>query len=72
MQPKAAFIVSVARGLVVSGIMIYLLPVVAGADALWFAMPITEAIVAVYVVYEMVKYTRQLKSRTEIGAESAA
>ena len=50
MQPKAAFIVSVARGLVVSGIMIYLLPVVAGADALWFAMPITEAIVAVYVV----------------------
>ena len=72
MQPKAAFIVSVARGLVVSGIMIYLLPVVAGADALWFAMPITEAIVAVYVVYEMVKYTRQLKSGTEIGTESAA
>ena len=46
--------------------------VVVGAEALWFAMPITEAIVAVYVVYEMVKYTRQLKSGTEIGTESAA
>ena len=25
-----------------------------------FAMPLTEAIVAVYVIYEMVKYTKQL------------
>lgn len=58
MEPKAAFVVSVARGLVVSGIFIYLLPLVVGADAIWFAMPITEALVAVYVVREMVKYTK--------------
>ena len=50
MRPRAAFIVSVFRGCVVSGILILLLPAVAGADSIWFAMPITELIVAVYAV----------------------
>ena len=50
MKPRAAFIVSVFRGCVVSGILILLLPAVAGADSIWFAMPITELIVAVYAV----------------------
>ena len=48
MQPKAAFIVSVFRGCVLSGILILLLPVLAGADSIWFAMPITELLVAFY------------------------
>lgn len=42
MKPAASFVVSVGRGAVISGILIFLLPVVAGADAIWFAMPITE------------------------------
>ena len=50
MKPRAAFIVSVFRGCVVSGTLILLLPAVAGADSIWFAMPITELIVAVYAV----------------------
>ena len=61
MKPKIAFIVSVARGLVISGILIYLLPVVIGADSIWFAMPITELLVAIYVIFMMAKYTKQLK-----------
>ena len=60
MKPKASFIVSVGRGAVISGILIYLLPAALGADAIWFAMPITELIVAVYVVIKMVHYTKQL------------
>lgn len=63
LKPKAAFIVSVARGLVISGILIYLLPVAVGADAIWFAMPLTEAIVVVYVAIMMVKYTKELDHR---------
>ena len=59
-QPKTAFVASVGRGLVVSGILIYLLPVAAGADSIWFAMPLTEVIVAVYVAREMIKYTKRL------------
>ena len=44
----------------VSGILIYLLPAAVGADAIWSAMSITEVIVAVYAVYAMAKYTKQL------------
>ncbi len=70
MKPKAAFITSVGRGFVVSGILIYLLPAVAGADAIWFAMPITECLIAVYVVRTMVQYTRQLPERQERAGSS--
>ncbi|MGI6012076.1 MAG: MATE family efflux transporter [Ruminococcus sp.] len=63
-KPAAAFVVSVARGLVISGICIYLLPVTAGADAIWFAMPITELLAAVYSICMMVKYTKGLKTIT--------
>ena len=62
MKPKIAFIASVARGLVISGILIYLLPAVLGGNIIWFAMPITELVVAVFVVSEMVKYTKQLST----------
>lgn len=64
LKPKAAFIVSVARGLVVSGIFIYLLPIIAGPDSIWFAMVFTEAVVAVYVVNKMLKYTREMSTKT--------
>ena len=60
MKPVPSFAVSVARGLLISGSLILTLPVVAGANALWYAMPITEAVVAVAVIGLMVKYTKQL------------
>lgn len=60
MKPITAFIVSVSRGAVISGILILLLPAVAGPDAIWFSMPLTELIVAVYVVIKMKQYTKQL------------
>lgn len=66
MKPGAAFIVSVARGLVVSGGLICLLPAVIGADYIWFAMPVAEALVAAYVVCEMVRSTNQLKTKGEM------
>ena len=60
MKAGASFFVSVARGIVISGIMIYMLPQLLGGSALWFAMPITEVIVAVVVVFWMIRYTRRL------------
>lgn len=60
LKPKTAFIVSVSRGAVVSGVLIYLLPAVTSANSIWFAMPITELIVTVYVVLMMTKYTKNL------------
>lgn len=60
MRPAAAFLVSVSRGAVISGVLIFLLPMAAGAESIWFAMPITELIVAVYVIVMMTRYTNQL------------
>ena len=63
LRSVAAFVVSVARGLVISGILILLLPVLSGADALWFAMPITELLVAVYAAAAIRGYTKALPER---------
>lgn len=57
MKPGTSFFVSVARGLVVSGALILALPAVFPANAMWLAMPVTEAVVAVYVVFFIRKYT---------------
>ncbi len=60
MKPKAAFVVSVARGLVISGILIMLLPTLVSADAIWLAMPLTELLVMIYAVLKIRNYTRVL------------
>lgn len=59
LKPAVSFIVSVLRGALLSGIFIYLLPAVAGADAIWFSMPLTELIVAVFVAIKMKQYIKQ-------------
>lgn len=64
-RPGASMLVSMLRGMIISGGLIYLLPAVAGADALWFTMPITELIVAVLVVWLMRKYTKQLPGQSK-------
>ena len=43
---SASFTASVLRGLVISGMLIFLLPITLGADAGWIAMPITELLAA--------------------------
>lgn len=64
LKPATAFVVSVARGAVISGILILVLPAIASAESIWFAMPITELIVAVYVAVMMVRYTKHLTKET--------
>lgn len=59
-KQRAAFVVSVSRGLVLSGILIYLLPAAFEPSAIWWTMPITELVVAIFVVNRMVTYTKQL------------
>ena len=59
MKPSTAFVVSVSCGAVISGILIYLLPVIAGASGIWFAMPITELVVAVFMAVMMRRCQKQ-------------
>lgn len=60
MKAKVSMIASLARGAVVSGALIFLLPVIFGPDSIWYAMLITEALVAAYGAYHMVKFDRAL------------
>lgn len=53
-------IASLARGAVVSGGMIMVLPMVLGADSIWYVMLITEVVVATYSVLYMIQYTKKL------------
>lgn len=59
MKPAISFTVSVARGAVISGILILILPTIAPASSIWFAMPITELIVALFVIIMMVRCNRE-------------
>ena len=59
MKPSTAFVVSVSRGAVISGILISLLPVIAGASGIWFDMPITELVVAVFMAVMMRRCQKQ-------------
>ena len=45
---------------IISGILIMVLPAVAGADSIWLAMPVTELAVAVYAAHTIVKYTKKI------------
>lgn len=54
---------SVARGLVISGALILMLPFLAGADSLWFAMPITELVTAVYAAACIRRYTARFDAK---------
>ena len=60
LRPKDAFIVSVARGLVVSGILIFALPAVSAPESIWFAMPLTELITFAYAAFAMRRDTKAL------------
>ena len=60
MKPKTAFAVSVSRGLVLCAVFIFALPALFGADAIWFTMPLSEAITAVFAAVMMARYTKKL------------
>lgn len=60
MEPRIALIVSIMRGMIVSGILIFLLPSLFGASLIWWAMPITELLVSVFVVFMMKRTSRHL------------
>lgn len=64
MKPAVSFIVSVARGAVISGILIMMLPAVTTAESIWFAMPITELIVVIFVIVMILHYNKQPLTHT--------
>ena len=60
MKSPLSVISSVARGIVISGATILLFPIIFGADSIWYAMLVTEILVAVYGVCFMIRCTKRL------------
>ena len=60
MKPNISLAASVARGAVVSGVLILLLPVIAGGDNIWFAMLLTESLVAAFCAWHILRCTINL------------
>ena len=54
-NPMLAMVVSLLRGVILSGILLIILPGIFGGSALWFAVPVAELIVFLYVGINMKK-----------------
>lgn len=55
MKAGISMIASLARGVLISGMLILALPLIAGADSIWYAMLITEILVAFYSAWYMIR-----------------
>ena len=50
-MPKVAIIISSLRGLIVVGILIFVLPCFLGVSGIWLSVPITELITFIVAIY---------------------
>jgi len=60
MKPGISFIISLSRGILISGALIMLLPIFYGSDALWAAMPVTEFVVALFIIRRIMNTAKEL------------
>lgn len=60
LQAQVSLGISLSRGLIVGGALLYILPPIFGAGSLWLATPIAEISVALVTVLLMRKFTRAL------------
>lgn len=57
LQPKISFIISIMRGLILSGILLVIFPIVFPVNSIWLAMFITEGVVGSFAIYMIIKLT---------------
>ena len=60
MKPNLSMTISLARGAVISGALILLMPAFFGPDSIWLAMLLTEITVSIYGGCYMIRRNRQL------------
>lgn len=58
-KPNVSTAVSLMRGVIVSGICIYVLPLIFNVNSIWLAMPLTELLVCVFIVINIIKCNPQ-------------
>ena len=60
LKARVSLGISLSRGLIIGGVMLYALPALFGADSLWFAMPVAEISVAAVTAILMRRFTQKL------------
>lgn len=65
LRPGIAFVIAIARGILISGTCIVLLPMLFGADSIWLSMLITECITASYCACKMVRSAKKMQRPKE-------
>lgn len=61
LRPKTAMIISLLRGLVISGFLILFLPFAFNGNSIWLAMPITEFVVFIIVIIFIIMANKKIK-----------
>lgn len=61
MKPKIAFVVSILRGLVLCGILVFLMPALLGKASVWYVMLVTELLVSIFAIINMKKSSKLLQ-----------
>lgn len=55
LRTKTSIMISLARGVFISGLLILVLPFILSSDSIWYAIPISELITTIIVVFCMLK-----------------
>lgn len=63
LKSRISFIISVGRGMVLSGLLILVLPAIFPAFSIWYAMVITEAVIFIYVLVKLIQCEKELKKK---------
>lgn len=64
LKARTSLGISLSRGLIIGGVMLYVLPVLFGPNSLWFAMPVAEISVALVTAILMWKFTKRLSAKS--------
>ena len=64
LKPRYGILVSILRGLVISSILLYLLPLI-NPFMIWWVMPLTELLVAIIVLLLIIKCQRNINKNIE-------
>ena len=60
MRPNISVITSLARGAFISSVLIMIFPILFGGNSVWYAMLMTELLVAIYGLIYMMRCTKEL------------
>lgn len=66
MRPISSLLISLGRGIVLSGIFVIIFPIIFGKDNIWFSSPVSELIVAGVAASLVIIYTKQLTKKEKL------